>query len=169
MKMKTREQLKGRMDTRNLTIAAMLTALSIILPMSPLRINLPPFTATVASHVPAILSMFFNPYVCLATSIGAAIGFSFSTGLWVVVVRAFSHIFFASIGCFMIKKKVNIWVVFFVTMLIHGISEVIVALFFGNAFMIIWKTVGVFTMIHHAIDFVISMVVLKALKTAKVM
>ena len=169
MKIQTRTSHSGS-NIRKMTIAAMLTALSVVIPLLPIpKIVIEPFSATPASHLPAILSMFMGPYVCIATSIGSALGFFLGLGSAVIAMRAFSHIIFTLCGCYMIKKNVNIFIVFFVTMILHGLAESLVATVYGSAFSAVWLSVGVFTMIHHAIDFVISMVVLKALKTAKVM
>lgn len=170
MKIQTRSNVKGESNIRSMAIAAMLTALSIVIPLLPIpKIVIEPFSATPASHLPAILSMFMGPYVCVATSIGAALGFFLGLGSAVIAMRAFSHIIFTILGCLMIKKKINIFVVWAVTMVFHGLAEAIVATVYGSAFSAVWLSVGVFTMIHHTIDFAISMVVYKALKTAKVM
>ena len=170
MKIQTRSSVKGENNIRTMAIAAMLTALSVVIPLLPIpKIVVEPFSATPASHLPAILSMFMGPYVCIATSIGSAIGFFLGLGSPVIAMRAFSHVIFVLIGCFMIKKKVNIILVWAVTAVVHGLAEAIVATVYGSAFSAVWLSVGVFTMIHHTIDFVISMVVYKALKTAKVM
>ncbi len=170
MKIQTRSNVKGESNIRSMAIAAMLTALSIVIPLLPIpKIVIEPFSATPASHLPAILSMFMGPYVCIATSIGAAVGFFLGLGSAVIAMRALSHVIFTMVGCYMIKKKVNIFVVYAVTMVLHGLAEAVVATVYGSAFSAVWLTVGVFTMIHHTIDFAISMVVYKALKTAKVM
>lgn len=170
MKIQTRTDLTGRTNIRKMAIAAMLTALSVVIPLLPIpKIVIEPFSATPASHLPAILSMFMGPYVCVATSIGAAIGFFLGLGSAVIAMRALSHVIFTLVGCLMLKKKVNVWIVYAVTMVLHGLAEALVATVYGSAFSAVWVSVGVFTMIHHTIDFIISMVVLKALKTAKVM
>ena len=72
MKIQTRTSHSGS-NIRKMTIAAMLTALSVVIPLLPIpKIVIEPFSATPASHLPAILSMFMGPYVCIATSIGSA-------------------------------------------------------------------------------------------------
>ncbi|MBE7048504.1 MAG: ECF transporter S component [Ruminococcaceae bacterium] len=159
---------KSTMDVKKITVSALLTALTIIIPMLPIpKLVLGPFSATLASHVPGILAMFISPFTVVCTSVGAAIGFLATLGP-LVALRAFSHIIFGLVGCYMLKKQWNYFIVIVVTMLLHGAGEVFVALMFGEAFMAIWKTVGCFTMIHHLLDFAISTVVYKALKSAKI-
>lgn len=171
MKIQTRSELRGTRDLKKMTVAAMLTALSVAIPLFPImpKIVIEPFSATLASHLPAILSMFLGPYVCVATSIGSAVGFFLGLGSAVIAMRALSHIIFTLTGWFMLSKKVNVWVVYAVTMILHGIAEALVATIYGSSLSAVWLTVGVFTMIHHTIDFTITMVILKALRVAKVM
>ena len=170
MEIKNSSLAQTRAKTRLLVISAMLTALSVVIPLLPLpKIIIEPFSATPASHLPAILSMFISPYVCVCTSIGSAVGFLIALGSPVIALRAFSHIIFTLVGFVLIKRNVKLWLVLPVTMLLHGASEAVVAMIYGSAFLKIWMTVGVYTMIHHCIDFAISMVVLAGLKRAKLM
>ncbi len=157
-----------KVDVKSITIAGLLTALSIIIPLLPLpKIIIGPFTATFAAHVPGILAMFVNPFVVVCTAIGSFIGFA-PVMFPVVSLRALTHVFFGLAGYYMLKNNWNIFLVVGITMLIHGASEVVVALFFGNAFTAIWLTTGIFTMIHHCIDFTFAMLLFKALKMANV-
>lgn len=51
-------------STRELTLAAMLTALAIFIPMvMPIRLIIGPASYTLASHLPIFLAMFIKPRV----------------------------------------------------------------------------------------------------------
>lgn len=80
---------------KQMVYAGLLTALAIIIPIqfSFLKIFVPPaFTATLAAHVPMMLSMLISPFVAVIVGIGSTLGFAI-TGLPIVVVaRAATHI-----------------------------------------------------------------------------
>ena len=155
-----------KIKTKELTAIALLTALSILLPQIFPPIMMPPFTATFASHVPIIISMFISPVAALFAAIGSAIAFAIKLGDPFVTARAASHVIFAVAGALMLRKKWNYILVLLITMLIHAIGETFVAVpliswafpalsYTGTAYVVF---VG--TMIHHAMDSVISVVIL---------
>ena len=177
--------------TRNMITAALLTALSILIPTAfaflrvpgPLfPIPLPPgVTATLTAHVPIMVSMFISPAAAAFVAIGSAIGFAF-TGLPIVVTaRAATHIVFAVAGAYMLKKMnvgftaKLIWVGF-ITLILHAIMEAVVvipvlfiitenpdpALIYGTAY-----TAGGVTLVHHIVDYIITIGILSALAKAK--
>ena len=160
---------KNRLNVKTMTIAGLLTALAIIIPLFIPKLPVPqPFSVTPASHMPVILSMFFGPAVVLCTIIGSTIGFFLTLGP-IVACRAFSHIIFALVGCYMLKKNYNIFLVVVVTMILHAAGEVLVVLMFGTtAFNILFGVTGGITCLHHCFDFAITMIIYKALKMANV-
>jgi len=175
---------KTKTKTRDMVITALLTALSILIPtaFTFLRVVLPPaFTATLMAHVPVVVAMFISPFSAAFVAIGSAFGF-FLTGLPpVVTARAATHIIFAVVGAYMLKKMHGgalaklIWVGF-VTMILHAIMEaaVVIPMMFivtespdpAVIYTAAYVT-GVGTLIHHAIDYVIAIGVVSALSKAK--
>lgn len=157
---------------KTLTIAALLSAIAIIIPnVSPIRFILEPASYTLASHVPIFIAMFISPIAALFVAITTAFGFLMA-GIFpiVVVFRAFSHVIFAVIGAYILKKNSGILLslktaIPFVLLIsiIHAVFEVIVSSIFyftgqstaSYAFMVI-GLVGVGTLIHSTIDFIIA-------------
>ena len=168
---------KKRIIVKDISIAALLTALALAIPMfMPIKIVLEPvFSATLAAHVPGILSMFIAPFAVFGTAVGSALGF-ISLGPW-VSLRAFSHIIFGLTGCKMLEKRTNVLLVLLITGLIHAASEMVVGLLSipfivmpaGGFLKYIILTVGCGTFIHHCMDFIISIIILYALKSAKLL
>lgn len=168
---------KTSFNAKDIAISALLTALAILIPiLMPFKIVLEPiFSATLASHVPGILAMFIGPFAVIGTAIGSAIGFIFcGLGPW-VAARAFMHLVFGLAGFRLLKKNYNIFLTIFVTGILHAACEMAVGLISipfivtparGALFYII-VTIGCGTFIHHCIDFAISLVILGALKSAK--
>lgn len=166
---------KTTFNAKDIAIAALLTALAVLIPiLMPFKIVLEPiFSATFASHVPGILAMFVGPFAVVGTAFGSAIGF-LGLGPW-VSARAFLHMVFGLIGYQLIKKKYNIFLVVLATGLIHAVSEMLVGLISlpfvvtparGALFYIV-VSIGCGTFIHHCIDFAVSLVILGALKSAR--
>ncbi len=169
--------MKKTFTTKNMVITALLIAFGIIIPSAFgfLRVILPPaFTATLTAHVPIFISMFISPMSALFTAIGTAIGFQFSGLDLVVVVRAVSHIVFAVVGAYLIHKQHSIVLTGIVTAILHALFEAIVVYAFlslgwtqaqaGVSFMeAAFYVVGIGTFIHHIIDYIIAVIIIKAL------
>ena len=165
-----------------MTIAGLLTALTILIPImfSPIRIPVGlTFTATLAVHAPILIAMFISPWAAAFVAIGSAIGFFFSAPL-VVAARAATHVIFAVAGAIMVQKMrgngmSKLILVWLVTMALHAVFEAIVAgsmtyFAFEHPFYIAQAeafTTGVGTLIHHSVDYVIMLVILAALSKAK--
>lgn len=168
---------KKKISTKDIAIAALLTALALAIPLfMPIKLILEPiFSATFASHVPGILSMFVGPFAVVGTAVGSALGF-ISLGPW-VSLRALSHSIFGLCGYKMIQKKWNIFLVIALTGLLHAGAEMIVGLISlpfiaapaGGALKYIIITIGCGTLIHHCIDFAISLIIYYALKSARLL
>ncbi|MDF1495291.1 hypothetical protein [Caproiciproducens sp. CPB-2] len=166
----------------SMVIAALLCAIGIVIPMFAPKIILEPASFTLASHVPIFIALFISPPVAVAVSIGTSFGFLFAGFPIVIVLRAFSHLFFALTGAFILKRKEDMLasvgkstVFGLLLALIHAVSEVtVVTLFyFGNNmpknyyangyFMSVILLVGVGTIVHSMIDFGIALIVWKPL------
>lgn len=160
---------------KTMTIAALLSAIGILIPTySPIKILLEPFSFTFASHVPIFIAMFISPVIALCVALVTAFGFLIAgTFPLVVVFRALSHIVFALIGAYILKRnnkilmslKTSIPFVLFIGLL-HAACEVAVSSafyftgqakdgFVNNVLIL----VGVGTIIHSTMDFIISVII----------
>ncbi len=169
--------MKGK--TKELTLTALLTALAIIIPMvMPVKVVMPPFTATLASHVPLILAMFLSPMAAVLTAIGSAIGFFFTFSP-IVAARAATHVFFTLAGAYLLRKKAHPALVVIVTLVLHSITDMatvyVAAEFMGMKTLLnshamgyvqIWLGLG--TAVHHLVDFFIAYLVMIPLCKAKI-
>ncbi len=171
-----------KFSTKDMVVSALLIAIGILIPMIftgfPFRIVVGPYSATLMAHVPVIISMFISPWTAIFTAIGTTIGFFF-TAPFIVAVRAASHIAFAIMGAFMIKKGMKLLPVCILTGIVHSILEGLVVLIFyaggiseptagySIAALVIITIAG--TLAHHIVDFVISYAVGKALARAKML
>ncbi len=167
-----------KISTKNMVITALLIAFGIIIPTAFgfLRVVLPPaFTATLTAHVPIFIAMFISPMSAIFTAIGTAIGFLVAGLDMVVVVRAASHIVFAIVGAYMIKNKSGLILTGVVTAILHALFEAIVVYLFlalgwttsSDAFFkVAFYTTGIGTLVHHAVDYIIAVVLAKALSKA---
>lgn len=169
--------------TKNVVMAALLTAISMLITFSPLKVPLPPpFTVTIGSHVATFIAMFINPWVTIFTVIGSCLGFLLvipAPNNIIVMTRAAMHIIFALLGLWMIQKKnINIFIVIIITSIIHAGSEALVV--YGMTPLIIpanitsekpitlltWTTfIG--TLFHHYVDTIITVPILYALNKAR--
>lgn len=174
--------------TRNMVVAALLCAVGIVIPIiSPIKIILEPASFTLASHVAVFLAMFISPFVSLSVAIGTAVGFFISGFPIVVVLRALSHVVFAVVGAYILKNKPEILSskyksLFFGLFIavIHGICEILVVIpfyfsnsltsgYYANGFVYtVVLLVGVGTVVHSMIDYVISVFIWDAVKHANV-
>jgi len=165
------------MNTKKLTLTALLTALAIVIPMvMPIKVVMPPFSATLASHTPLIIAMFISPMAAIITSLGSAIGFLFSLGP-VVSARAAMHVIFALVGALMIRKRMNFFLTVLVTLVLHTLSDMgivwVIATLFGmnnilseQAMGTVQWIIGIGTSIHHIVDYAVAMVIVMPLSKA---
>ena len=173
--------MNSRIKTKDLVISALLIAVGIMIPMIftglPFRIVVGPYSATLMAHVPVIIAMFISPWTAVFTAVGTTIGFFFTAPL-VVAVRAASHIVFAIVGAYMVKKNINLILTCVSTGVIPAVFEGIVVLVFfatglssNNTYsnmVMMWITIGG-TFAHHIVDFIISVIVAGALHRARLM
>ena len=175
--------VNSQFNTTKITTTALLMAIAILLPIiMPIKIVIGPASFTLASHVPIFLAMFLSPGIGLIVSLGATIGFFVAGFPIVIVFRALTHIIFAYIGGKIIEKRStqmiesfkNGLLFSFMIGLIHAIAEtIIVSLFFfgligvtdtSNGFLYtVILLVGVGTLIHSMVDFLIAQYLWKAL------
>ena len=170
--------LNTQLKTRDLVVSALLIAIGILIPMIftglPFRIVVGPYSATLMAHVPIIIAMFISPWTAVFTAVGTTIGFFF-TAPFVVAVRAASHIVFAIVGAYMLKRGSNLIVTGISTGIIHAVFEgIVVLIFFAtgastsdtySSVAMMWITMGG-TLAHHVVDFAIAVAVGSALARA---
>lgn len=158
-------------STQKLTRTSILIALGIIIPMIMPKINIPPASYTIASHVPVFIAMFISPGVAIAVALGTAFGFLLSLPL-VVAVRALSHLVFAVLGALYLQKfpdTINSQKKLFLfnigIAVIHATTECLaVAGFYffspniieANYFTFVFLMIGVGGFFHSIVDFFIA-------------
>lgn len=167
---------------KSMTIAALLCAVGIMIPMFFPKIIIGPASFTLASHVPIFIAMFISPGVTLSVALITGFGFLFA-GVFpiIIVLRAFTHLLFAGVGSLILKKNNQILFSFrsaslyaLAISIIHAVAEVIVVsyFFFTNPedytqsyLYIVLLMVGLGTVIHSLVDFMIAVVVWKPLQS----
>ena len=164
--------------TKELALAAILTALSVLITYSPLKLVLPFFTLTLGAHVPTMLAVFVGPWVTVMTVIGSCLGFFLTIpapNSIIVVARAATHLIFAFAGMQMLKKNYNIILVIVVTAILHALAEGIVVYLLtpiildnSTAALTAGGIAALGTIIHHAIDTAITAPILFSLTKAKI-
>jgi len=167
-----------------MVMAALLCAVGIVIPIvSPLKLVIPPASYTLASHVAIFVAMFISPLTALMVALGTTLGFFLGGFVLPIVLRALSHVVFALVGAVWLKKHPDLlyrkWesALFCVVIgLIHAVSEVLILLpfYFGGTlspavyesgfFLYIFLLVGVGTLLHSSVDYIISLLVWRPLR-----
>lgn len=157
------------MKTHEIVLGGLLTAFALVIPMAfggVLSIMIPPFSATLAAHVPIMLAMTISPVTALMVGLGSSLGFLIKLGP-IIAARALVHVVIGLIGAFLYKEGKAFYQVLLVTLPIHGLGEALIVLPFGLSLYDAGLVVGVGTMLHHLIDSVISLAVVKQLNFIK--
>jgi niacin transporter len=173
--------MENRIFVQKIVLVVFLIVIGVIIPMfSPMKLVLEPASFTLASHVPIFIAMFISPLATLAVAIGTALGFLIGGFPSVVVWRAASHLLFALLGSWYLQVRPQILSSFFKTQffsfaigIIHAWVEVTVVCFFyvnGDIVDTYYTTVtsvllfvGLGSLLHGMVDFIISLVILKFL------
>ncbi|MEW6661809.1 MAG: ECF transporter S component [Bacillota bacterium] len=153
------------MKARELAIGGLLTALSLIIPLvfgQSLRIIIPPFSATLASHVPLFLSMLISPGVAIMVGLASAFGFFITTDP-VIAARAFMHVFVGLAGAIMVKRGTPYYKALLAVLPLHAGLEALVVIPFGFDVYRWGVVVGVGTALHHLVDTAISLALVQTL------
>lgn len=144
--------------TKDLLNGAILTSLALLIPLAFggfLGITLPPFSATLAAHVPVMIAMTLSPFTAFMVAFGSALGFLVKLGP-IIGLRAGMHIIFASIGAILYKRGFSFVKILVVTLPIHALSEALIVLPFGFSLYKAGVLIGVGTMLHHSLDSIIA-------------
>ncbi|PRR78153.1 Niacin transporter NiaX [Clostridium liquoris] len=154
-------------DIKILVYSALLTALAIVIPIAFgfLSIQVGPFSATLASHVPLFLAILLGPAPAAMVGIGSGIGFLLTKGSY-IAARAFMHTFVGVAGAILIKSGVGYSKMVAITAPLHGILEALVVIPFGINLDKILITVGIGSSLHHIVDGIIAFAVVQALSKA---
>lgn len=154
------------MRSIEIALGSVFTALALAIPLAfrgTLQFVIPTvgYSATLASHVPVMLSTILGPSIAGMVGFASTIGF-FATLGPVVAARAATHILWGVAAAFAIKKGMSYPKALFVVALpLHAIPEGLVVVPFGipleGAFI---NIIG--TAIHHTADSIISIIVLRA-------
>lgn len=174
--------MNQKTKVQTMSISALLCAIGIVIPMIAPKIVVGPASFTLASHVPVFIAMFISPIVSIVVSLVTGIGFLIAGFPPVIVLRALSHIIFALIGAFILKKNNHILLsptkgVLYgaVLSLIHGVTEVLVVTWFyfggqttamyeNGYFISVIVLVGLGTFVHSMVDLGIAIFVWKPLQ-----
>lgn len=171
----------------HMVIAALLCAVGIIIPIfSPIRIVIEPMSFTLASHVAIFIAMFISVPVAAAVALGTTLGFFLGGFPIVIVLRALSHLLFATIGALYLRQHPQLidftaplshriprlYTFGAICSVIHALAEVCVVIpfYFGQhlsaneMIRLIALLVGVGSFLHSMIDFTISIIVWKPLQ-----
>ncbi len=159
------------MKTKEMIYGAILTSLSLLIPLAFggfLGITLPPFSATLASHVPVMIAMTISPATALAVASGSALGFLIKLGP-VVAARASMHIVFGVTGALLYKKGMSLSKVLLITLPLHAISEALIVIPFGFDLYKAGVVIGVGTGLHHILDSIITLFLAAILVKASIL
>ena len=160
--------LKRKVKVKELVYAALLTALALMIPLvfgAYLRIYIPPFSATLASHLPVFLSILISPFAAVFVGFGSALGFFLVTGP-VIGARAAIHILVGGTGAFLIQKGYSFKLALLIILPIHAIGEALIVLPFGFSLSDAGIVVGIGTALHHIADAFLAIAVYELLKSA---
>ncbi|GAA0721881.1 membrane protein [Clostridium malenominatum] len=154
-------------NIKKMTYTALLTALAVVIPLAFgfLAIQLGPFSATLASHVPLFIAMLLSPIAAATVGIGSGIGFLITKGSY-IAARAFMHTFVGIFGGWLIKKGVSYRNMVILTAPLHGVLEALIVIPFGITLDKIIVTVGIGTVLHHFVDGLIAFSIVQVLYKA---
>jgi len=119
------------------------------------------YSATLASHVPVMLSIIAGPSVAGLVGLASTIGFLATLGP-VVAARAATHILWGVAAAFAVKKGMSFpKALFLVALPLHSIPEGLVVIPFGIPLVGALINIAGGT-VHHIADSIISVIVLRA-------
>ncbi len=168
---------------KTMTMAALLCAIGIMIPMYFPKIVIGPASFTLASHVPIFIAMFISPTVAISVATITGFGFLIAGFIPIIVARAFTHLIFAALGAFVLKKKGTMLSSFktatlysLIISVIHALPEVFVVsyFYFGNRMsaatyesgyvVSVLLLIGLGGLVHSMVDFSIAAFVWKPLQ-----
>ena len=166
---------------RKMCVAALLCAVGILIPiLSPVKIQIPPMSFTLASHVAVFLAMFISPAVGLTVEVGTTLGFVLAGFPPVVVLRAAVQIVFVALGAYWLQRDRNLLdspvraAAFGLALgAVHGVCEALVVTWFwfggsvdGTFLSTVVGLVGFGTLVHSMVDYYIALFIWKPVQKA---
>lgn len=155
-----------RTRTVDLAFGAVMAALALVIPLAfrgtPLQLNIPAlgYSATLASHVPEMLSILAGPFVAFGVGVASALGFLVTLSP-VVGLRAFTHGIWGGLASYAYRRGWSfLKVMIIIALPIHALGEGAAVMVFGFPLQAQLVTIAG-TAIHHIIDLVISMAILR--------
>ncbi|HHY44235.1 MAG TPA: ECF transporter S component [Firmicutes bacterium] len=148
-------------ETLGLTAGALLLAVSLLIPSllaGVVTLPIGPFTATPTSHVPTLLSVLLGPTTAGIVGLGSALGFFMRLGP-LVGMRAAMHIPVGMIGAWLVRKGVSFPLSLLAIAPVHAGLEALIVLAFGFSLRDAGMVVGVGTLVHHAVDSAIAILI----------
>jgi niacin transporter len=146
-------------------LGGLFTALALAIPLGfrgVLQFTIPAvgYSATLASHVPVMLSILLGPLIAAFVGFGSTIGFLMTLGP-VVGARAATHVLWGLLGALAMKKGMSFSKVLFILALpLHAITEGLVVIPFGIPLEgALINMVG--GALHHIADSFISIAILR--------
>ena len=168
---------------QHITIAGLLIAVGILIPLTFPRIAIEPASYTLASHVAIFVAMFISPGVALGVALGTTFGF-FMTATPIIALRAASHLIYAIPFAFYIAKAnpinlkgLRLRVLSLMIAIVHALAEttVVMLFYFGTAFpegqgaMWVMGFIGIGTVFHSLLDFELANIVRRGLQRARLL
>lgn len=157
--------MKSQVKVKELLYGSLLAAIAIIIPTAFggwLQVAIPPFSATLGSHVPTVLAMFISPWVAALVGVGSALGFMITLGP-IVALRAAVHIVIGVFGAKLVQRGYKSWLVLILTAIPHALGEAIVVIPFGFDLYTALVVVGIGTFLHHIVDFSLGLALKRSL------
>ncbi|MDQ7794664.1 MAG: ECF transporter S component [bacterium] len=148
------------MTVKELVTGALLAAMALVIPLffrGWLQIVIPPFSATLASHVPVMLAMFISPVVAAMVGLASTLGFLVTLGA-VVAARASIHIGWAFLGAILYRRGLHPLAVLLLAIPLHAGGEGLVVIPLGFALPAAWL-VAWGTAVHHLLDMSITLLI----------
>ena len=157
-----------RTTVKELLYGALLTALALLIPLAFqgwLQVAIPPFSATLGSHVPSMLALTISPWAAALVGLGSSFGFLLTLGP-LIALRAAVHILFGVAGALLYRQGRPLWQVLLLVLPLHALGEALVVLPFGFSWYQALVLIGVGTALHHLADSTITLALYGALKKA---
>jgi niacin transporter len=155
-----------RLRSVEIALSGVFTALALAIPLffrGTLQFVIPEigYSATLASHVPVMLSIVVGPSVAAMVGFASTLGFLLTLGP-VVAARAATHILFGVTAAMAVRRGLSYpKALFLVALPLHSIPEGLVVIPFGIP---LWgaliNIVG--GTIHHIVDSIISIIILRS-------
>lgn len=158
-------------QTKSLAFTAILVAFGILIPMiMPIKLIIGPASFTLASHVPLFIALFLSLPIAIIVALGTALGFFMAGFPMIIVLRALSHLIFATVGASIFQKhplllhktSLTFFSALFLNVL-HGLTEFAVVYAIAvtenpnpNYFWYLLVLIGLGSLIHGIIDFYLS-------------